>query len=125
MVFNINTPENPTRVPMVSIFPHMHYVGVDLSLKITRATPAPGEPSEECLFNTPNWDFDWQRTYSYDEPIVGNGDTLTISCRYDNTMANPFVRRMMLEEELEGPIEVELGEETTNEMCLAGIGLVF
>jgi hypothetical protein len=129
MIFTIG-PELANRVPITSAFPHMHYVGVDLEVKIRRPDPGPGEPDEECLVKTPSWDFDWQRTYFYDAdidnlPTVGAGDIVEITCRYDNTMANPFVRRMLLEEALDAPVDVLLGEETTNEMCLAAFGLVF
>ncbi len=130
MEFAVNDAPIAGRIPIVAAFPHMHYVGVDLQVKIRRATPAPGEPAEECLVKTPNWDFDWQRTYFYDGdidevPTVGNGDVVTIKCSYDNSMANPFVRRMLAEENLDAPVDVVLGEETTNEMCLAAFGLVF
>lgn len=128
MVFELG--DNLTqRVPVTAVFPHMHYVGVDLEVRIRRANPAPGEPSEECLVKVPAWDFDWQRTYFYDAdidelPTLGAGDSLEITCRYDNTLGNDFVRRMLLEEGLDDPIDVFLGEETTDEMCLAAFGLI-
>lgn len=129
MVFDIET-EDPRRFPMTALFPHMHYVGVGLEAKIIRANPAPGEPKEECLINIPRWDFDWQRTYFYDAeldrlPTIANGDRIEISCSYDNTTDNPFVVRMLEEEGLSAPIDVLLGDETTDEMCLIGVGLVF
>lgn len=118
MVFEIDS-EDPRRFPMTAIFPHMHYVGVDMKVTI----------NGECLVSIPRWDFDWQRTYFYDAaienlPTVGDGDVVEIECGYDNTMANPFVRRMLLEEDLEAPIDVLLGDETTDEMCLIGVGII-
>jgi hypothetical protein len=129
MRFPISLP-GAQRFPILSAFPHMHYVGVDLEVKILRANPAPGEPSEECLIKVPRWDFSWQRTYQYDTdlsrlPTVGNGDEVTIKCLYDNTIENPFVQRALDEANLERPIEVFLGEETLDEMCLAAFGIVF
>jgi hypothetical protein len=117
------------RFPIVSAFPHMHYVGVDLEVDIARASPAPGEPAEECLVKVPRWNFDWQRTYLYDAPIdelptVGNGDELTIRCLYDNTLANPFVQRGLDEQGLTQPVDVYLGEQTLDEMCIAGFGVI-
>ena len=118
------------RFPIQAVFPHMHYVGVDLDARITRANPLPGEPAQECLFKTPQWDFDWQRTYFYDAPVselptVGDGDVITLKCRYDNTTDNPFVRRAMEEQGLTAPIDVTLGEETLDEMCLAAFAILF
>jgi hypothetical protein len=101
-----------------------------MQVSIDRADPQPGVSENECLVNVKDWDFDWQRTYSYDAaledaPTVSNGDTITLKCDYDNTLANPFVQRMLTEEGLANPIDVSLGEETTDEMCVAILGLVF
>lgn len=128
MVFPIDS-ENPARFPMTAMFPHMHYVGTSLKVIINRANPGPGEPSRECLINIPRWDFDWQRTYFYDTdtaglPTVGDGDVIEIECGYDNTVENPFVGRMLEEEGLPQPVDVRLGDQTTDEMCLIGLGLV-
>jgi hypothetical protein len=122
--------ETTDRFPILAVFPHMHYIGVDLETRISRANPLPGEPAEECLFKTPQWDFDWQRTYFYDAPIdelptVGDGDMITIRCSYDNTMDNPFVVRAMEDAGIDEPIDVYLGEETLDEMCLAGLAILF
>ncbi len=130
MRFPIPIPGSTERFPILSAFPHMHYVGVDLEVKILRSNPAPGEPSEECLIKVPRWNFDWQRTYQYDAeldelPTVGDGDEITIRCSYDNTVENPYVQRALQESGLEMPVEVSLGEETLDEMCLAAFGIVF
>jgi hypothetical protein len=129
MIFDIDN-EQTQRFPMFAVFPHMHYVGVELEVHIERATPNPGEPAEECLVNVERWDFDWQRTYLYDAdledlPTIGNGDTITIRCSYDNTLANPFVKRALQEQGLTDPVDVLLGEETLDEMCLAAFGVIF
>jgi len=122
--------ETPQRFPVLSVFPHMHYVGVDLQVKVSRATPGPGEPATECLVKVPTWDFEWQRTYLYDAPVdelptLGDGDILTITCRYDNTMDNPYVERALDEASLPAPVDVFLGEQTLDEMCLAAFGVIF
>jgi len=129
MVFEVDS-EDPRSFPMTAMFPHMHYVGVSMQVKIIRANPAPGQPAEECLMNIPRWDFDWQRTYFYDVdvdelPTIANGDRVEIKCSYNNTPSNPFVLRMLDEEGLTLPVDVELGDETTDEMCLIGVGVVF
>jgi hypothetical protein len=108
----------------------MHYIGVGLKVKITRANPLPGEPTEECLVNVDDWDFDWQRSYQYDAPIedlptVGNGDIVEITCTYDNTIDNPFVERALEELGLTDPVDVVLGEESLDEMCLGIFPILF
>lgn len=129
MVFTLET-ESTQRFPIVAAFPHMHYVGVDLKTTITRAETVGDEPVSECLMTTPNWDFEWQRTYIYDAPLdelptIGNGDTIEIECGYDNTVNNPGVRQGMLEMGLDEPVDVYLGEETLDEMCLIAFAIIF
>jgi hypothetical protein len=117
------------RFPLVSVFPHMHFVGTDLQATLKRNPAVTDEPSEECLIKVPTWNFEWQRTYLYDAdlselPTVGMGDELTIKCLYDNTLENRFVERALDEQGLSQPIEVELGEQTLDEMCLAAFGVL-
>lgn len=117
------------RFPLVSVFPHMHYVGVDLEATIKRNPAVTSEPGDECLIKVPRWNFEWQRTYLYDTdlsqlPTVGAGDELTLKCLYDNTLENPFVERALDESGLDMPVEVRLGEQTLDEMCLAAFGVL-
>jgi hypothetical protein len=102
---------------------HMHYVGTDM--KITVETPT---DEEQCLVQTPHWDFNWQRGYFFegdvaDLPTIHAGDTLTMRCTYDNSMENPFVREALDDQGLTEPMDVALGEETLDEMCLGVFGL--
>lgn len=106
---------------------HMHYVGTDMRIGITRAA-AGSEPAEECLLETPKWDFNWQRGYQYDVPIdqaptVKAGDVLNLRCTYDNSSRNSFVQNALAEQGLTEPRDVVLGEETLDEMCLGVFGL--
>jgi hypothetical protein len=128
MVFPIEI-ESTQRFPIVSVFPHMHYVGVDLQAILKRNPAVTAEPAEECLVKVPRWNFEWQRTYLYDAaiadlPTVGDGDELTLKCLYDNTLENRFVERALDEQGLDQPIDVTLGEQTLDEMCLAAFGLI-
>lgn len=116
------------RVPMFIMQPHQHYVGTRLELRIHRTAPPIGEPADECLINS-DWNFDWQRTYQYDVPIVelptvGPGDEIEVKCTYNNTISNPFVERALADQGLSAPIDVFIGEETTDEMCLGLVGLI-
>jgi hypothetical protein len=122
--------DTAARFPLLAAYPHMHYIGVGLKVKITRATPMPGEPSQECLVNVDYWDFNWQRSYQYDAaiddlPTVGNGDVVEITCTYDNTLDNPFVERALEEQGLTDPIDVVLGEQSLDEMCLGIFPILF
>ena len=106
---------------------HMHYVGTDMRIGITRAA-AGTEPAEECLLDTPKWDFNWQRGYQYNVPIdqaptVKAGDVLSLRCTYDNSSNNSFVQNALNEQGLTEPRDVTLGEETLDEMCLGVFGL--
>src|SRR5262249_34626024 len=81
-----------------AIQPHMHYVGTDASVRVTRQFSTNGDPKEECLVGTPKYDFNWQRRYAYDVPIeelptLHGGDVLDVKCTYDNSLQNPFVKR--------------------------------
>ncbi len=103
---------------------HMHKVGVDMRTSIIRG----GE--EHCLVQTPSWDFNWQRIYTYDTPIaegfkVENGDIVRVRCTYDNTMDNPAVLEALAEVGETEPIDVEVGEGTLDEMCLVGLGVAY
>src|SRR5262249_52848876 len=56
-------------VRLYAVGPHMHYVGTDMRINLSRPNPVSGEPAEECLIETPTWNFNWQRVYAYDAPI--------------------------------------------------------
>jgi hypothetical protein len=124
MLFSLNG------VPDLRIFSagtHMHYVGTDMIVGLQRANPG-DDPAEECLVQTPNWDFSWQRSYAYDAPladvpVVRAGDKVYLRCTYNNSMSNPFVARALAEQGLDAPVDVYLGEETLDEMCLGVMGV--
>lgn len=108
---------------------HMHYVGTDMKIDLDRAKPAASEPASECLLQTPEWDFSWQRFYPYeakteDLPRIRTGDVLKLRCTYDNTIQNPFVAAALDELGLPAPVDVYLGEQTLDEMCLVGLPLL-
>lgn len=128
MVATIPDISNLGDVRLYSVNPHMHLVGTHIQGEIARGAPASGQPAQECLANG-GWNFDWQRTYTYDAPLaqlpqIQTGDKLTVKCHWDNTIANPFVQRMLHDAGLgANPVDISLGEQTTNEMCLEIFGL--
>lgn len=111
-----------------SVNPHMHLVGTHISARIERPAARGGEPQSECLANGA-WNFDWQRTYTYDVPTeqlptLQAGDVVDVRCKWNNTLQNPFVLRMLAEAGLGAQsIDLKLGEETFDEMCLEIMGL--
>ena len=102
---------------------HMHLIGRDMKLALEHP-----DGSETCLLQTPDWDFDWQRAYRYDVPVSDApkpraGDALSLRCTYDNTLDNPGTREALAEQGLSEPVDVRLGEESLDEMCLGILGL--
>jgi len=90
----------------------------------------PDQPAQECLIQTPSWDFNWQRSYVYDSaiedlPFISPGDTFELKCHYDNSMGNPFVREALVEQGLDAPRDVVLGDETLDEMCLLAVSFLY
>jgi hypothetical protein len=106
---------------------HMHYVGRGMRVSLTHAATN----ETECLIETPSWDFNWQRGYAYDASAltdlstIEQGDVLHLRCQYDNTMGNPFVAAALKEQDLPSPVPVRLGEDTLDEMCLTGLGIIY
>lgn len=102
---------------------HMHLIGRDMRMTFERA-----DGTEQCLIQTPDWDFDWQRSYYYDvapaEALsLEEGDVLSMRCTYDNTLNNRGTREALADQGLEAPIDVVLGEGSLDEMCLGVFGI--
>ncbi len=87
-------------------------------------------PATECLVETPQWNFDWQRVYVYDAPIeqlpvIGAGDRLRLRCVYDNSLGNAAVAEALKAQGKLQPQDVWLGEQTLDEMCLAVVQVLY
>ena len=64
-----------------AIGPHMHTLGVSSSAKLIRE-----DGSESCVIDVPYYDFNWQRVYTYSEPILLQpDDRLKIKCEFDSS----------------------------------------
>ena len=89
---------------------HMHLRGHDI-----KVTLDPGTPKEQTLLHPPAWDFHWQDVYYLVNPVtVGPGDTIRVTCSFDNSTADqPVIGTKQLT-----PRYVLWGEGTTDEMCL-------
>jgi hypothetical protein len=125
----IEMPDFGRGLQIVSAIPHMHMIGTRIWTTIERANARGSDPETECL-SSGGWNFDWQRTYTYDAPIsrlpsIAAGDIVDMKCTYDNTLGNPFVRRLLAETDASQPFDLTLGEgATTDEMCLEFFGVV-
>jgi hypothetical protein len=102
-----------TNIKLIGVTPHMHLLGTQIKLEAT----LPGG-KKQCLVNIPKWDFQWQGTYTYKEPITLPGGTkLKLTTFYDNSLKNP-------RNPSNPPKAVHWGERTTDEMCLAFINFI-
>lgn len=115
--------EIPRVLRVFSVTPHMHMLGTH-----ERATLRHHDGDTECLFDS-TWDFDWQRSYPYagaieDLPVLDSHSTVTVSCHWNNTFSNPYLMRLLHDVNLGAPFDVQLGLQSTDEMCLADLGVV-
>ncbi|XZE53536.1 alkyl hydroperoxide reductase [Planctomycetaceae bacterium SH139] len=96
----------PKDVIMVGIVPHMHLLGK--SMRVTALQP--NEVNEEVLIDIPQWDYNWQDEYYYEQPIrLQAGTKLVVEAVFDNSSDNPS-------NPSSPPQRVSWGEETTDEM---------
>jgi hypothetical protein len=100
-----------SRETIYGVAGHMHLRGHDISITLD-----PGTPREQVLLHLPAWDFHWQDVYYLVHPVtVGPGDTLRVTCSFNNSAAaQPVVGSKQLT-----PRYVLWGEGSTDEMCLA------
>ena len=98
---------------VINVFPHMHLLGT----KIEVESEIRGEKANLITIN--NWDFNWQGAYTFNEaiPMPAFG-LLNLRCTFDNSINNPKNPNNPLK-------DVRWGEGTTDEMCLALLGVTF
>lgn len=94
------------------VAPHMHLLGK--TMKVEAVLP---DNSKTCLINIDDWDFNWQGSYMFEEPVqIPTGTRISVQATYDNSSGNPRNPN-------DPPKPVSWGEETTDEMCIAFVGL--
>lgn len=94
---------------LLSMGPHMHYRG-----KAMRYDLQYPDGEQETLLWVPNYDFNWQFLYEYEEPkFVPAGSTLHMSWWFDNSEGNPW--------NPDPTADVVYGPATTDEMANARI----
>jgi len=98
----------PIDVTVHGVMPHMHLLGREMSLAATLP-----DGSARKLVHVPDWDFNWQSTYVFKEPVhLPAGSRVEMKARYDNSAANPS-------NPSSPPRAARWGEQTTDEMCIA------
>ena len=94
-----------------NVLPHMHMRGKNVKVTMT---PPGGKPV--TLVDIPAWDYNWQETYWFKEPItVKAGTRLDVVGTFDNSEANP-------NNPSKPPRDVSYGEETNDEMLFVFFG---
>lgn len=95
-------------VTVLGTFPHMHLLATGFDFRVTHA-----DATESCVAEMDGWDFHNQASIALKEPVtIEGGDVVTVTCRWDNSAANP-------NQLFDPPRDVEFGEETNDEMCYA------
>ncbi|HUP60524.1 MAG TPA: ascorbate-dependent monooxygenase [Thermoanaerobaculia bacterium] len=100
----------PAKIWLVA--PHMHLLGKKMTVQMT--TP---DGQSHCLIDIDDWDFNWQGAYRFTEPVIAPAGTrLWLKAYYDNSSGNPRNPN-------DPPRAVSWGEQTTDEMALAFVGV--
>jgi len=71
---------------LYALFPHMHFRGK--AMKFTALYP---DGKKEVVLNVPNYSFNWQRGYHFEEPLKFPARTvLFVDAEFDNSSQNTF-----------------------------------
>jgi mono/diheme cytochrome c family protein len=91
----------------LAVAPHMHLLGRDVTVAATKP-----DGQTECLIRIDDWDFNWQGSYGFANPIaLPVGTVINALAYYDNSETNP-------RQPSHPPREVHWGERTIDEMCI-------
>jgi hypothetical protein len=102
----------PADVLALNIAPHMHMLGREM--KVEAHLPTGGTVP---LIWIKDWDFSWQGSYNYAQPVpLPKGTVIKMDAYYDNSADNP-------RNPSSPPKLVHWGEQTQDEMCLCGISV--
>jgi hypothetical protein len=101
--------EFPHDALLYSAFPHAHYRAYSSDLWIRYP-----DGKEKLLLSLPRYDFNWQRSYTFDKPIaVPAGSKLIAHYIYDNSKRNPS--------NPDPKINVTWGEQSFQEMLFTSL----
>jgi hypothetical protein len=69
-----------------SLHPHMHVRGKDFEYRLVYP-----DGTSKTILSVPRWDFNWQMTYFFKEPIAApKGSRLECTAHYDNSTRNKY-----------------------------------
>jgi hypothetical protein len=103
----------PIDVIAHAVVPHMHLLGKDMLMSVTFP-----DGHARDLIKIDNWDFNWQYSYYFDQPIdLPKGSVVKVVAHYDNSAGNPKRPKDMKAG------EVRWGEATTDEMCIGFVAV--
>ena len=75
----------PADATLLEIMPHMHLLGRTMNVTATRP-----DGTAQPLVNVPDWDFNWQSTYVYKDPVkLPKGTKINLTATYDNSAIKP------------------------------------
>ena len=93
---------------------HMHARGKELRIDLVHE-----DNTEECMLHIPKWDFNWQGSYRFKEPMaLRAGDRVRITCTWDNSHENQPIG---WDGEQQESREITWGDGTFDEMCLGNL----
>jgi tetratricopeptide (TPR) repeat protein len=96
----------PVDVDVLSILPHVHYLGKDLQGYVVLP-----DGKTNWLIRIPDWNFNWQGDYRLKTPVFApKGSTLVMHYSYDNSSENPRNPN-------NPPVRVRYGVQTRDEMA--------
>ncbi|MEO6809454.1 MAG: redoxin domain-containing protein [Isosphaeraceae bacterium] len=102
----------PTDVLVHAVTPHMHLIGKDMTIVAERP-----DGKKLPLIKIPDWDFGWQNTYYFAEPVtLPTGTKVSLIAHFDNSADNPNNPNTP-------PKTISWGEDTTDEMCIGFFGI--
>lgn len=95
----------PTEI--IGVMPHMHFLGRKIQLAATQP-----DKTVVPMIDIQDWDFNWQETYRYKQPLaLPKGTHLELTAYFDNSETNP-------RQPSHPPRRVTWGEATMDEMCI-------
>jgi mono/diheme cytochrome c family protein len=99
---------------IVTVTPHMHNLGRQIKVEVEDR-----DGTKRPVIYIDNWDFNWQGSYTPVDPVpMPAGSTVRVTSIFDNSAGNP--------KNPNNPIApVGWGERTSDEMCVALIGVIF
>jgi hypothetical protein len=98
----------PQDITLRALVPHMHKLGTDMTVGVTYP-----DGREETLLSVPRYDFNWQHTYRFREPVkLPKGTIARVVSHHDNSAANP-------NQGFDPPRDIRFGESTDEEMAFA------